>query len=106
VNQQQRIDGFCNEIWKWYSQHKRILPWRDLTIKDDTQRAYFVWVSEVMLQQTQVSRVVELYKIFIQKFPDLQTLSEASNATIIKAWEGMGKIQMAPILIMIRRCYH
>jgi A/G-specific adenine glycosylase len=90
MNQAKRIDGFCKEIWQWYKQHKRTLPWRDLTIKDDTQRAYHIWVSEVMLQQTQVSRVVVLYKKFTQIFPDLQTLSGASNAQVITAWEGLG----------------
>jgi A/G-specific adenine glycosylase len=90
MKQDERISAFCDTLWQWYKQHKRVLPWRDLTIDDNNQRAYLIWISEVMLQQTQVSRVIVMYKIFIQKFPDLKTLAKASNSEIIKAWEGMG----------------
>ncbi len=84
------MDGFAKEIWAWYSRHKRSLPWRDLLIKDDTQRAYRVLVSEIMLQQTQVPRVIIVFRQFLDRFPTLQDLAEASNKDVILAWRGMG----------------
>lgn len=84
------MDGFAKEIWAWYSRHKRSLPWRDLLIKDDTQRAYRVLVSEIMLQQTQVPRVIVVFRQFLDRFPALQDLAEASNKDVILAWRGMG----------------
>ncbi len=86
----ERIQKFVEEIWAWYSRHKRTLPWRDLTIKDDAERAYRILVSEVMLQQTQVSRVIVIYKRFLRQFPRLQDLARASNRDVIMAWRGMG----------------
>jgi len=90
VKRQERIEGFVEEIWKWYANHKRDLPWRDLSIKDDTQRAYLILVSEVMLQQTQVERVKIIFKRFLDEFPTLQDLARASNKDVILAWRGMG----------------
>lgn len=90
MNQQERISAFVSEIWSWYARHKRTLPWRDLKIKNDTQRAYMILVSEVMLQQTQVSRVQAIFKRFLEQFPTIQDLAKASNAEVILAWRGMG----------------
>lgn len=86
----QRIQAFTDAIWQWYAVHKRTLPWRDLTISDDTERAYQVMVSEIMLQQTQVSRVIIVFRNFVERFPTLRNLAEASNAEVIMAWRGMG----------------
>lgn len=84
------MEGFASEIWSWYARHKRALPWRDLLIKDDTQRAYRVLVSEIMLQQTQVPRVIVIFRQFLDQFPSLQDLAKASNKEVILAWRGMG----------------
>jgi len=86
----EHIERFTEEIWKWYAEHKRDLPWRDLQVKDDTQRAYMIWVSEVMLQQTQVERVKVIFKRFLEEFPSLPDLALASNREVILAWRGMG----------------
>lgn len=86
----EHIDQFVSEIWQWYQHHKRTLPWRDLQIEDDTQRAYQVLVSEVMLQQTQVLRVIIKYKEFLNTFPTLRDLVKASNKDVILAWRGLG----------------
>ena len=59
------IGIFCTELHAWFKRHKRTLPWRDLRVKNIDQKAYLVLVSEIMLQQTQVSRVVILYEKFI-----------------------------------------
>jgi A/G-specific adenine glycosylase len=84
------IQSFVRKIWEWYGRNKRDLPWRDLAIKDDTERAYRVLVSEVMLQQTQVARVIGVYKKFLEKFPTLEDLAVAPNRDVLMAWRGMG----------------
>ncbi|MFA5800161.1 MAG: hypothetical protein WC840_04345 [Candidatus Peribacteraceae bacterium] len=90
MHQPERIRIFCEEIWRWFSRHKRVLPWRDLKVSDPNTRAYKILVSEIMLQQTQVPRVIDMYKKFIRRFPDIKALSEASDSEIIIAWRGMG----------------
>ncbi|MFA7682009.1 MAG: hypothetical protein WCX61_03185 [Candidatus Peribacteraceae bacterium] len=91
MRRHERIQGFVEEIWKWYSRHRRDLPWRrDLSINDRNERAYRVLVSEIMLQQTQVERVKVIYKRFIEKFPTLVLLAAASDGQVILAWRGMG----------------
>jgi len=86
----ERIEKFVQEIWEWYAVHKRSLPWRDLWDLSEANRAYRVLVSEVMLQQTQVSRVTVIYKRFLDEFPTLQDLACATNRDVIMAWRGMG----------------
>ena len=90
MQKNERIRLFVQEIWAWYGRHKRILPWRDLTDADPTERAYKVLVSEIMLQQTQVPRVIIIYKNFLERFPTLHDLAEASNREVLIAWRGMG----------------
>lgn len=90
MDKQDRINAFVRTLHEWYVRQKRTLPWRDLKDKNDTERAYKVLVSEVMLQQTQVPRVMITFKKFIQQFPHLKDLAEASNAEILIAWRGMG----------------
>lgn len=68
----------------WYSRHQRDLPWRR------TKDPYRIWVSEVMLQQTQVERVRQYYEKFLKKFPTLEELARASLDEILKVWEGLG----------------
>ncbi len=69
---------------RWYLKNHRALPWRE------THDAYRIWVSEVMLQQTQVKTVLPYYKTFIRRFPDVITLAGARQQTVLKAWEGLG----------------
>lgn len=90
MNRSDRTHIFCTELWQWFSRHKRTLPWRDINEKNLDHKAYLILVSEVMLQQTQVSRVVILYKNFIQQFPHIEALSKASNREILIAWRGLG----------------
>lgn len=68
----------------WYDGHARVLPWRE----DPT--AYHVWVSEIMLQQTRVEAVKPYYERFLDVFPDVKTLAEASEEKLLKMWEGLG----------------
>jgi len=90
MTRKEHISAFVEELWIWFDGHKRELPWRDISIPDDTERAYRILVSEIMLQQTQVSRVIGAYRSFLEKFPSLAALAEASNADILLAWRGMG----------------
>ena len=78
------IPKFRRKILKWYRQHKRELPWRE------TSDPYKTLISEVMLQQTQISRVLPKYKQFLSEFPTLKTLSQTSNKKLLKIWKGLG----------------
>lgn len=71
-------------LLRWYDKNGRDLPWRK------TQDAYPILVSEVMLQQTQVLRVLLYYESWLRLFPDWRTLSSASTASVLRAWAGLG----------------
>ena len=68
----------------WYAAHQRNLPWRN------TSDPYAILVAEIMLQQTQVVRVIPKYTRFLEQFPTWKALAEASPGTVIRAWEGLG----------------
>src|SRR5690606_20363002 len=76
----------------WYREHGRALPWRE------TRDPYRIWLSEGMLQQTQVERAIPYYHRFLQRFPDLAALAAAHEDEVLKAWEGLGFSRLA------RRC--
>jgi A/G-specific adenine glycosylase len=69
---------------RWYSNHKRDLPWRD------TPDPYAIWVSEVMLQQTQVETVKPYFRRWMRRFPTVKALAKASLDEVLKVWEGCG----------------
>ena len=73
----------------WYRRHARDLPWRS----DPTP--YRVWVSEVMLQQTQVATVIDYYQRFLKSFPDVRALAEADPEALLSHWEGLGYYRRA-----------
>ena len=85
-----KITAFVSHIWSWYSLHKRQLPWRDLWHLPETDRAYRILVSEVMLQQTQVDRVKIIFVAFLKTFPTIEDLAQASNREVLMVWRGMG----------------
>ena len=76
--------AFRNLLLSWFKTHQRDMPWRD------TCNPYRIWVSEVMLQQTQVKKVKEYYEKFIERFPDVQQLAAAPLQDVLKVWEGLG----------------
>ena len=78
------ITLFRENLLAWFETHNRKLPWRD------TEDPYRIWVSEVMLQQTQVKKVLEYYQKFVDRFPDVQSLARAPLQDLLKAWEGLG----------------
>jgi A/G-specific adenine glycosylase len=71
-------------LLEWFARHGRDLPWRH------TRDPYRIMVSEIMLQQTQVDRVVPKYKAFLELFPSLAALAAAPTAEVIRAWTGLG----------------
>ncbi len=81
---QKRIQAFQKTLLDWYDHHKRDLPWR----KDHDP--YHIWISEIMLQQTQVQTVIPYYLKFMKQFPTVQSLATADEAKLMKAWEGLG----------------
>lgn len=75
---------FSNSLLKWYSQHKRDLPWRH------EKDPYKIWLSEVILQQTQVVQGLSYYLRFIDHFPTVKSLAKASEDEVLKLWQGLG----------------
>ena len=75
---------FCDDILNWYDLHRRALPWRG------TQDLYRIWLSEIMLQQTQTETVKGYYARFLQRFPTVQALADADEGEVLKLWEGLG----------------
>lgn len=75
---------FSANLLEWYRLNKRDLPWRR------SKNPYYIWISEVMLQQTRVDTVIPYFHRFIDKFPTVQALSEAPEEEVLKAWEGLG----------------
>ncbi|XP_058408252.1 adenine DNA glycosylase isoform X10 [Diceros bicornis minor] len=86
------VTVFRESLLSWYDQEKRDLPWRRLAESevDLDRRAYAVWVSEVMLQQTQVATVINYYTRWMQKWPTLQDLASASLEEVNQLWAGLG----------------
>lgn len=68
----------------WYHQNRRDLPWRNV------KNPYFIWVSEIILQQTRVAQGTAYYLRFINRFPDVDSLANASEDEVLKHWEGLG----------------
>ena len=76
----------------WFDEHKRDLPWR----RD--RDPYRVWLSEIMLQQTRVAAVVDHYERFLRRFPNIEKLARAREASVLAAWSGLGYYRRARML--------
>ena len=75
---------FIRKLLAWYRRHARALPWRD------TRNPYAILVSEFMLQQTQVSRVLDYYPRFLARFPTIGSLARSRPKAVMEAWDGLG----------------
>lgn len=71
-------------LYRWYGQNKRVLPWRD------TNNAYAIWISEIILQQTRVVQGMAYYLRFMSRFPDAETLAAAEEDEVLRYWQGLG----------------
>ena len=83
------LAAFRRALLRWYDQHRRDLPWRE------TRDPYRIWLSEIMLQQTRVAAVLDHYRIFLERFPNVQALAAASEDAVLAAWSGLGYYRRA-----------
>ncbi len=91
----QKIKTFQTQILTWYKTHKRDLPWRH------TRDPYKILISEVMSQQTQISRVVPKYHEWLQAFPTLEDLAKGSVRDVLQHWSGLGYNRRA---LYLKKC--
>jgi len=75
---------FAKTLTSWYLQNKRDLPWRN------TENPYFIWLSEIMLQQTRVAQGLPYFLRFVQSFPTVFDLAKADEEKVLKLWQGLG----------------
>lgn len=73
-----------NKLYRWYEAEHRVLPWRE------TEDPYRIWISEIILQQTRVAQGMDYYMRFVERFPDVQTLAQASEDEVMRYWQGLG----------------
>ncbi|MFM8566688.1 MAG: A/G-specific adenine glycosylase [Gemmatimonadota bacterium] len=88
---------FGARLRAWYRRHARDLPWRK------TRDPYRILVSELMLQQTQVSRVIDFYHRFLDRFPSVKALAKARESQVVAQWEGLGYYARARNLHKVSR---
>lgn len=83
------LKSFRRKLNHWFKRQQRDLPWRR------TKSLYAIWVSEIMLQQTQVATVVPYYERFLERFPTAGDLASASESEVLRLWEGLGYYRRA-----------
>ena len=76
--------NFSRQLQEWYIHNRRDLPWRE------TKNPYFIWISEVILQQTRVQQGLPYYLRFIKNFPTIKSLADSSEDKVLKLWQGLG----------------
>jgi A/G-specific adenine glycosylase len=91
-NSDLREQRFRVQLLAWYDRHARDLPWRE------SSDPYRVWVSEIMLQQTRVAAVIAHYHEFLRRFPTVEKLARAREASVLAAWSGLGYYRRARML--------
>lgn len=79
-----KATSFSNTLITWYLNNKRDLPWRGIA------NPYFIWLSEIILQQTRVAQGTPYYIAFTEAFPTIQDLAKAEEETVLKLWQGLG----------------
>lgn len=75
---------FSEKLLDWYSENGRKLPWRE------TDNPYFIWLSEIILQQTRIEQGRSYYEHFITTYPTIRHLADASEEQVLKSWQGLG----------------
>jgi A/G-specific adenine glycosylase len=90
--------SITGKLLAWYRRHRRILPWREYP------DPYGIWISEIMLQQTQVETVIPYYHHFLERFPTVAALAAAPLEEILKAWENLGYYARACNLHQAAKC--
>jgi hypothetical protein len=105
---QDQLRAIAKKSTDWFAKHRRDLPWRK------TRVAYRIWISESMLQQTQVATVIPYYERFLNRFPDIHSLASAHLDEVYQLWAGLGyyrrarqlhaKLPFRPIAMPLRTC--
>ena len=78
------VKSFSKDLIAWYDINKRSLPWRN------TNDPYKIWLSEIILQQTKIAQGLPYYINFVNEYPDVIKLAQASEQEVLKLWEGLG----------------
>ncbi|MDO4790572.1 MAG: A/G-specific adenine glycosylase [Porphyromonas sp.] len=89
----ERATLFRSSLLQWYAENGRDLPWRQ------TQDPYKIWISEIILQQTQVKQGLSYYLRFVERFPTVRSLAEAPEEEVLHLWEGLGYYSRAHNMI-------
>lgn len=97
---EQQIHDFQKAVYAYYKNHGRDLPWRK------TKNPYRILISEIMLQQTQVERVIPKYKEFLKAFPDFEALGTGSQTHVYAVWQGLGYNRRALFLKELGETVH
>lgn len=79
-----KVNDWPAQLLGWYHSERREMPWRE------EPSPYRVWISEIMLQQTQVATVIPYFERFVNRFPDVESLAAADQQEVLKLWEGLG----------------
>jgi A/G-specific adenine glycosylase len=90
--------AFRGQLLAWYDAHARDLPWRQQPRAKKPRDPYRVWLSEIMLQQTRVAAVIAHYHEFLRRFPTVEKLARAREASVLAAWSGLGYYRRARLL--------
>jgi len=88
----EELPAFRRGLLAWYDKHRRDLPWRK------SRDPYRIWISEIMLQQTRVAAVLEHYRFFLKRFPNIRAVAAASESDVLAAWSGLGYYRRARML--------
>ena len=75
---------FSQKIMNWYAENGRVLPWRGIS------NPYYIWLSEIILQQTRIEQGIGYYNHFIKEYPTVKALADASEQQVLKSWQGLG----------------
>jgi A/G-specific adenine glycosylase len=94
---EKHLSQFRQALLDWFALHKRDLPWRT------NYTPYEVWISEIMLQQTQMERGTQYFKQWMKHFPDIRTLAAASEDEVLRLWEGLGYYSRARHILAAAR---
>ena len=96
------IESIQHKLLSWYDSNKRSMPWRipfsEIHSKNSS-RAYQVWISEVMLQQTQVDTVIPYYKKWMETYDSIEKLANADMDDVLKIWAGLGYYSRAKVML-------
>ena len=76
--------NFYRLLYAWYDANHRVLPWRE------TDNPYYIWLSEVILQQTRVAQGMEYYDRFVRTYPTIDLLAAADEDEVLRLWQGLG----------------